>query len=296
MQYKEAIIPEHLPLDRQLTLAIDQGSLYLTEYYLKMGANPRSNGNEPVFVAAQKNHTNIILFLIQRGIIDINVKLADPLKTHWEPSSILGFAAKNGNIEIIQTLLARKADVNIFDSEAIHFAARFGHAEAFNLLFSDCDYPKVKYAFKAFTRVPVVDNAPLILSALQGGSLEIIKMLLNDPRTNLLGIKNWTDHIDTGNNRLEVFKLCYQWLKDKKQEDGFEHDEKCQQFFRELMQAEINDLKTQVLTLLTLRICAVENCFNAIPYELVFLGIASQYRSIMLDTEEKVNNVLMKCL
>lgn len=290
MNDKEIIIPTHLPLEKQLTYVIDEGSYTLTESLLNQGADPSSNDNEAIRIAVEKNYTDIIKLLLLDKRVDPNASTSGSMLDYIIPRSVIGLAAMNGNIEIIQLLIDLGVDINVCDSEAIHSAAKYGVAETFKLLYSLGGYPESHPLFGYPTQEEY--NLPNIVNcALSGGNLEIIKILLDDPSTNLEKIDNWHCSIEEAshNKRIEAFKLCYSWYKKHEKGSLLENDEKYKKLFKEI---ESTELKDQVITLLTLRSCNTHNYITNFPLEIILYEIAQQYQGIVIKSREDINQCI----
>lgn len=90
--------------------------------------NAQSGGATPLFVAAQKNRTDIAKALLKAGA-DPNIKAANG-------TTPLIMAARNGNAELVKALLERGAsvDVAVQGWTALSFARKRGHHDVVRLL------------------------------------------------------------------------------------------------------------------------------------------------------------------
>ena len=191
-----------------MCLAASNGNLQMMDLLLQMGANAQKNderGVSPLELASRGGHAAAVQWLLFKGV-DVNTKNTFPLteavyanqphvvrilldagvhinKVNELGHTALGTAVKQGNLNIVQRLVASGANVNasgtsLADESPLQMAAFGGNEALVTLLLSH----------GADARAQGGDLGTVLQMAIYSRSLSIVKMVLNalpSPDTNL---------------------------------------------------------------------------------------------------------------
>ena len=111
----------------------------------------------------------------------------------------LKWAAANGHVDVIQTLLQDfRVDPSVDNNYAIRFASRKGHTEVVQLLLQDSRVDPAAYD----------NNANLYAS--EYGRTEVVQLLLQDPRVDPSARFNKAIHVAGRNGHIDIVRLLLQ--------------------------------------------------------------------------------------
>lgn len=163
--------------DTAITIAIKKGNAELLRTLIKKGANmemKNSKGETPLIFALKnhevKNRTNIAKCLIENGA-NVNAR------THGGNAPVIE-AAANGELEIVELLFAKGANLNVFSNiggvkhTALMRSAKKGHKKIVEFLLANGADVNMKIRLPSG---PIL-SAPGLAS--QEGHLEIVKLFL----------------------------------------------------------------------------------------------------------------------
>ena len=133
------------------------------------------NGFTPLLISIIKKHTNITRLLLNVNEIDIN-KCEEQQKC-----SPLYIAAQVGNIDIVELLIQRNADINLCNFEGDHalmISVNLGHFDITKLLIdSGADINHCDHA-----------NANALYFASQNGYLNIVELLIKEIQSTMFNL------------------------------------------------------------------------------------------------------------
>lgn len=204
-----------------LLWAINSNNYQLFNRYLRAGADPASNNNEPIVYAAQLGRLDMVDRLLEDPRVDptaqgnaaiilaaqnghpgvVDRLLQDPrVDPADQGNAAIILAAQNGHLGVVDRLLEDpRVDPADQGNAAIILAAQEGRPDVVDRLLQD---PRVDPSDRG--------NAAIILAA-QNGHLEVVDRLLQDPRV---------DPADQGNSAIvaAVHNLHYNVIARLKQD------------------------------------------------------------------------------
>ncbi|XP_045472381.1 uncharacterized protein LOC123679068 [Harmonia axyridis] len=144
--------------------AVTEGQLDVLEVLLRYGANPANC----ILAAVEKNLDLVVEKLLQSKRDEANAS------SPTDRMTALHYAAKNGNLSIIDILLRHGADVNSKNMEnytPLHFAVRNGHLEAVKALLKNKEINMNALDSNRYTPLHI---------AVEIGRLDIVKTMLDE--------------------------------------------------------------------------------------------------------------------
>jgi len=147
--------------------------------------NPADANNYAIRYAAENGQTEIVKLLLSDDRVDPSA----------DDNEAIRYAAKNGHTEIVKILLQDdRVNPSSRDNYAIRHAARNGHSEI------------VKILLKIFGVTPIAYNNEAIISSVNRGHNEVVKILLNDIRIDPIFVIELAAQF----NNIEIVKLLLQ--------------------------------------------------------------------------------------
>jgi len=94
-----------------------------------------------IHIAAYKGNSGVVRLLCQEYGVDANCSTSETIEEEPKKGiTVLEWAARKGHIEVVELLLANKADVNASDTDGftpLYVAAQNGHTEVVELLLAN---------------------------------------------------------------------------------------------------------------------------------------------------------------
>ena len=166
-----------------------------------------NDGRTPLYLAALRNHTNVVSFLLQQGSVDIN----HGTKFHGETALIV--AARHGHTDIVSLLLENEIiDVNkrLTDTgmTALIVASKNGHT---SIVQSLLDHPQTLVNIRLLT----TGESPLV-AAIQNKHEEVVKLLLSNSEIDEnLGLNNGKSPLIVASSRFDSSISIVKYLLSK---------------------------------------------------------------------------------